>query len=169
VASKDRAAVESGLSDLLGNVIKKDREQAGRGEAPKPGESPDQINTSVTVLDNTDNKTSTQTHNNTDTQYDNNTETQVIKPPRKKRPAEERPTLERRFEEAKALAETSTTTMTLRIPAGLNAWLDEYVHGSWPDKVKKQQLVTEALMLLYARRGKPKEEILPTELLEEKS
>ena len=37
-----------------------------------------------------------------------------------------------------------------------------------PDKVKKQQLVTEALMLLYARRGKPKEEILPTELLPEK-
>ena len=169
MASKDRAAVESGLSDLLGNVIKKDREQGGRGEAPKlPDPQPDHSNTSVTVLENTSDSTNVQAHNNTETQNDNNTETQVIKPTRKKRETDGRSLLERRVEEAKALAETGTTTMTLRIPAGLNDWLDEYIHGSWPDKVKKQQLVTEALQLLYARRGKPKEEIFPTELLSEK-
>ena len=165
MASKERANVQTGLSDLLGNVIKRDQATGGRGETDI---SKNDINTSVTVLDNTENKTNVQYDKNTLTQDDGNTETQVIKRERKKKPTDERPTLERRIEEAQALSETSTMTMTLRIPAGLNDWLDEYVHGSWPDKIKKQQLVTEALMLLYARRGKPKEEILSTELLSEK-
>ena len=151
MASKERAAVETGLDDILGNVIKRDRAQAGRRDTPES------INTSVTVLDNTENKTNVQSGNNT--------VTQVIKQERRKKAPEGRSLLERRVEEAKALSETATTTMTLRIPAGLNEWLDEYVHGSWPEKIKKQQLVTEALLLLYARRGKPKEEILPTEFL----
>lgn len=168
MANKDRVAVENGLSDILGNVIKRDRETAGRSDGQpvtKPGES----NTSVTVIDNTSDNTNVQSDNNTLTQNDKNTATPVIKRERKKAPTDERSLLEKRREEAKTLAETSTTTMTLRIPAGLNDWLDEYVHGSWPDRIKKQQLVTEALMLLYARRGKPKEEIVPTELLEDKS
>jgi hypothetical protein len=164
VANKDRATVQTGLSDILGSVIKRDQAVGGRGEVEL---SKDEVNTSVSVLYNTDNKTNVQYNNNTLTQHDTTTETQVIKRERKKKPADERPVLEKRIEEAQALSETSTTTMTLRIPAGLNDWLDEYVHGSWPDKVKKQQLVTEALMLLYARRGKPKEEIIPTELLSE--
>jgi hypothetical protein len=165
VANKDRATVQTGLSDILGNVIKRDQAAGGRTEVEP---SKDDINTSVNVLDNTDNKTSVQYDNNTLTQSDIITETQVIKRDRKRKLTDERPPLERRIEEAKDLSDTSTTTVTLRIPAGFNDWLDEYVHGSWPDKIKKQQLVTEALMLLYARRGKPKEEILHTELLEDK-
>jgi hypothetical protein len=49
----------------------------------------------------------------------------------------------------------------------MNDWLDTYVHGAWPEKVKKQELVVEGLRLLIARRGKPKEEIISTELLPE--
>ena len=72
-----------------------------------------------------------------------------------------------RVEAAQDLAQTPTMTVTLRIPHGLNDWLDEYVHGSWPQKIKKQELVIEALRLLYARRGRAKEELVETELLGE--
>ena len=72
-----------------------------------------------------------------------------------------------RVETAQEMAESSTMTVTLRIPQEFNAWLDEYVHGSWPHKVRKQELVTEALKMLYARRGRPKEEIISTPLLGE--
>ena len=60
-------------------------------------------------------------------------------------------------------------TVTLRIPHALNEWLDEYVHRSWPQRVRKQELVTEALKLLYARRGRAGEDILSTPLLGEEA
>jgi hypothetical protein len=47
----------------------------------------------------------------------------------------------------------------------LNEWLDAYVHGAWPSKVRKQELVAEALRLLVARRGGPGEPCLATALL----
>ena len=65
------------------------------------------------------------------------------------------------------LADSPTTTVTLRIPQEMNAWLDEYVHRSWPEKVKKQDLVIEGLKLLIARRGGAGDTILPTRLLPE--
>jgi len=176
VANKDRAAVESGLSDILGNVIQSDRRRAGRGEeAPPPSAHQDSM-TSPIVLKEADNKTITQYDNNTVRQPNNSAspsseagiETAAASEkqrPTKREPKDERPLLQRRIAEAEALASSPTTTVTLRIPLALNDWLDEYVHGSWPEKVKKQQLVTEALQLLFARRGKPKEAILPTELL----
>lgn len=170
MANKDRAAVESGISDILGNVIQSDRSRSGRGEEQPVPSPQNDIMTSPSII--------SEEGNNTVAHYDNNTLTQpdsVTEKPqsssRKRQPKQEskdgRPLLERRIEEAQDLAETSTTTVTLRIPHGLNDWLDEYVHGSWPEKIKKQQLVIEALQLLFARRGKPKEEILPTELLPE--
>jgi hypothetical protein len=58
-------------------------------------------------------------------------------------------------------------TVTLRIPQAFNEWLDEYVHRSWPQKVRKQELVIEALRLLYARRGHAGEDIISTPLLGE--
>jgi hypothetical protein len=75
-------------------------------------------------------------------------------------------TLEKRLALAEDLASTPTTTVTLRLPTGLNQWLDGYVHGAWPAKVKKQELVVEALKLLIARRGGARDEVLATELLE---
>jgi hypothetical protein len=57
--------------------------------------------------------------------------------------------------------------VTLRVPRELNEWLDEYVHRSWPQRIRKQALVIEALRLLYARRGQWGEPVLLTELLEE--
>jgi hypothetical protein len=68
--------------------------------------------------------------------------------------------LEKRLALADELSKTPTTTVTLRLPAGLNQWLDGYVHGAWPSKVKKQELVVEALRLLIARRGGPGEEVI---------
>ena len=60
-------------------------------------------------------------------------------------------------------------TVTLRLPQELNDWLDEYVHENWRDRVKKQQLVIEALQMLVARRGQAGDEVIPTELLGEES
>jgi hypothetical protein len=45
---------------------------------------------------------------------------------------------------AEALARTKTTTVTLRVPAGMNDWLDGYVHESWRKRLRKQDLVIEA-------------------------
>ena len=63
------------------------------------------------------------------------------------------------------LAQSPTTTVTLRIPQEMNAWLDEYVHRSWPERVKKQELVVEGLKLLIARRGRVGDPIVPSRLL----
>jgi hypothetical protein len=70
-----------------------------------------------------------------------------------------------RLAEAARLAQGPTTTVTLRVPRGMNDWLDEYVHRSWPAKVLKQDLVAEALTLLFARRGRAGEPVLHTDLL----
>ena len=72
--------------------------------------------------------------------------------------------LEERRTLARELSAGPTTTVTLRVPTGLNEWLDAYVHGAWPQKVRKQQLVTEALRMLIARRGGPGQEVFETEL-----
>jgi hypothetical protein len=68
---------------------------------------------------------------------------------------------------ARELAASPTVTVTLRIPARLNEWLDGYVHGAWPKKVRKQELVAEGLRLLVARRGGPGEACLSTDLIDE--
>ncbi len=173
MANKDRTAVENGLSDILGNVIQSDRRRAGRGEEPSvPPAAMDTV-TSPPEMDEADNKTIGHYDNKAIVQ-DGNITREPAEPasaaaPRKRRsePKDETTALQRRITEAQALAHSPTTTVTLRIPHALNDWLDEYVHGSWPEKVKKQQLVTEALQLLFARRGRPKEEVLPTALLPE--
>jgi hypothetical protein len=72
-----------------------------------------------------------------------------------------------RIAEARRLAATPTTTVTLQLPRGLNNWLDEYVHRAWPERVRKQELVAEALRMLLARRGRPGEPVLDTDLLPE--
>ena len=77
--------------------------------------------------------------------------------------------LARRLAEANQLAESATTTVTLRLPRELNDWLDEYVHRAWPEWVRKQELVIEGLRMLFVRRGRPGEPILPTGLLPEES
>lgn len=157
MANKDRAAVENGLSDILGNVIQSDRRRAGRGEEPSVATPADDTVTGPPEAEEADNKTIRQHDNKAIVQSDNAA----------KEPTSAATPLQRRITEAQALAHSPTTTVTLRIPHALNDWLDEYVHGSWPEKVKKQQLVTEALQLLFARRGRPKEEVLSTSLLPE--
>jgi hypothetical protein len=73
--------------------------------------------------------------------------------------------LEKRIALAQELAASPTTTVTLRVPTRLNEWLDAYAHGMWQHKVRKQELVAEALRLLIARRGGAAEEVLTTDLL----
>lgn len=72
--------------------------------------------------------------------------------------------LKERLADAELKAKSPTMTVTLRIPAELNAWLDEYRHLSYPQRIEKQSLVTEALKLLYMARGKAGS---PTYALEE--
>jgi hypothetical protein len=63
--------------------------------------------------------------------------------------------LKERLADAELKAKSPTMTVTLRIPAELNSWLDEYRHLSYPQRIEKQSLVIEALKLLYMARGKP--------------
>lgn len=65
-----------------------------------------------------------------------------------------------RLREARRLAKSPTMTVTLRLPKQLNDWLDEYVHRAWPEKVRKQELVIEALELLFTRRGRSGDPLL---------
>ena len=76
-------------------------------------------------------------------------------------------TLGERVALARELAASPTVTVTLRIPARLNEWLDGYVHGAWPKKVRKQELVAEGLRLVVARRGGPGETCVSTDLIDE--
>lgn len=240
--SKDRAAVQGGLNDLLGNVIRNDRQRSGRAEPssasePPPAsvpavETPDipaPLNTtptaapvSATKRDTSFLESSTSSGTSpsdpemsdamTDTHSDIMTNVQMTdggqqssgqqspKPERATRVARAEGTgtvpkasarpaqaparrkavvtpakasasqgarLSERVEEAGELAATPTITVTLRIPQGFNGWLDGYVHGSWPEKIRKQELVVEGLMLAYARRGLAGEEVIGTALLGE--
>jgi hypothetical protein len=99
-----------------------------------------------------------------------NMEDKVRTPKRRLRrsDAARRKVLKERLALADELARTPTTTVTLRMPTSLNRWLDAYVHGTWPAKVRKQELVVEALRLLVARRGGALEEVLTTDLLDGK-
>ena len=235
--SKDRAAVKGGLDDLLGNVIRNDRQRAGRGNptaqtgakgavaeatereanlaspemegsdtSPHTGLSPVPSPSSETVSETSLPSRSaagitTDTHsdimtNGQPAEGDQSQKTQgAAKVARPKtegagnapkttaRPAQARRSkpaakssgssashedrLLERVEEAGELAATPTITVTLRIPQGFNEWLDGYVHGSWPEKIRKQELVVEGLMLAYARRGHAGEEVIGTALLGE--
>ena len=72
-----------------------------------------------------------------------------------------------RAAEALRMSDSPTVTVTFRLPSQMNDWLDEYVHRSWPERVRKQELVAEALRLLFARRGRAGEPVVPTDLLPE--
>lgn len=90
----------------------------------------------------------------------------IAKPDSGRHPSQTRE-LPARIDRAKEMANSRTMTVTLRLPQELNDWLDEYVHESWRDRLKKQQLVIEALCMLVARRGRAGENVIPTELLGE--
>jgi len=180
-------------ADLLGNVIRNDRTRTGRvtsaSPAPSsasalhngPAEVTSEVMTSQNVIEEYDNSASGQADNRTDKhtdkqaspmtirQTDKVREVEAEKPERvqkrKERAARPGTLLERRLEEGSRMGESATMTVTLRIPRELNDWLDEYVHLAWPRKVKKQELVVEALRMLFARRGRPSDPVLPTELL----
>lgn len=210
---RDREAVSQGLSgilgsseaaDLLGSVIRSDRQRAGRTvAAPLPDpEGPNamakdeaaeiQANmTSHSVISEYDNKSVTQTGNKASGQTDKQDSVQADRQVSpivigqgdtasergpsiaSKREGKRKPErgagdlLEGRLSEAKRMAESATTTVTLRLPRELNDWLDEYVHRAWPERVRKQELVIEGLRLLFARRGRPGEPIVETGLLPE--
>jgi hypothetical protein len=159
VANKDRAAVESGLSDLLGSVIQTDREASGRSRhLPPPAPPPSAVSEEPLVAEPPPRL--------------------EYAAPQRSRPARIKPAVapaarqrsapaiaEERLSDAIEMSESARTTVTFRIPIEFNEWIDEYVHRSWPKKVKKQDLLIEALLMLYVRRGRQGDEILETNLL----
>jgi hypothetical protein len=186
---RDRAAVNQELSqilagsdapDLLGNVIRNDRRRSGRAQ---PDTTEQDTMTGHAVSGQYDKQTSTQPDHRTSGkasrsaspvavgQADNAAE--HLREGTAKQEARGQPEgragdlLDGRVAEARRMAESSTTTVTLRIPRELNDWLDEYIHRAWREKVRKQDLVSEGLRLVFARRGRPGEPILPTTLLPE--
>ncbi len=145
---KNREDMERGLDSLLpptivSQVVENDRVRSGRSpEAPAPAPSEEESSSDIMTSHRHDIMTS------------HTAET-----------SEE--LLARRIEEASKLAKSPTKTVTLRLPVELTEWLDDYVHGTWREGSRKQKLVTEALRMLYARRGKPGEPALLTDLLPE--
>jgi hypothetical protein len=91
----------------------------------------------------------------------------MAKPTQKKRKrtarGQEGALLKERKETTEEMAKSATITVTLRIPAAFNEWLDEYRHPSYPQRVGKQELVVEGLKMAYLRRGKPGEVLLGQE------
>jgi hypothetical protein len=182
-------------TDLLGRVVRSDRKRAGRlASLPSEaalgdvipfdnGRPSEEVMTGHSVIGEYDNLTDRQA----DRQTDKQTDTQVsedaggegdnpqevlevfttARDPRKRATREVAPAdlLAGRVAEGRRMAGSPTATVTLRVPREFNAWLDEYIHRAWPERVHKQALVTEALQLLFARRGRPGEPVLSTELL----
>jgi hypothetical protein len=180
-----------GGADLLGNVIQRDRNRRRTSTSP-PASEPVIANTDYAAISGqTSNMTDRHYDNLTSVRYDNMTDkpadkqadvqsdkpvsgqtdngTDLLTPQRPKdkpRRKTDAALVEVRVREAQEMAKSPTGTVTLRIPSQLNAWLDEYVHGSWRLKVRKQELVTEALRMLFARRGWPGDSVMKTDLLE---
>jgi hypothetical protein len=196
MSKRDREAVHRGLddvfasegSDLLNNVIQSDRRRAGRIGSPLPG---DDVSPAGKFELSYDNQTGQPRRSEYDHQTDvlaDNPASQLLLGPtdrlsaaapltvpkrtasssrKRKNSTEPNHLLTARITEGRRLADTPTTTVTLRLPRGLNDWLDEYVHRAWPERVRKQELVAEALRMLLVRRGRPGEPVLDTEFLRE--
>lgn len=190
-AKRDRAAVQEGLGDILGSVIAGDRVRGGRGSAPPedapapPREETPPAQEPVTepaADDLADIPTSKQADKQdslqASQQASKRADKQATKPAsqlaslpaslpacqlRGGSPSKELAAL--RAAEAGRLAASATANVTVRIPKDINDWLDEYVHRAWPERVRKQELVVEALKLLFARRGRAGEPVLETDLL----
>jgi hypothetical protein len=181
-------------TDLLGSVIRSDRKRARRAESPLPGvaelveaqprrpAAPADAMTGHAVISEYDKPAGGPADNGATKQPDRQAcpevtgpahdshelpgETPTRREARKRHagPREPGGLLARRVAEGRRMAESPTTTVTLRLPRDLNAWLDEYIHRAWPQRVHKQDLVIEALRILFARRGRPGEPVLDTEL-----
>ncbi len=185
---RDRAAVNQELSqilagsdasDLLGSVIRSDRRRSGRA---LPDIAEQDTMTGHAVSGQYDKRTSTQPDHKTSGQAGKSASPVAVGQPdtaaehlregtakQEARQPEGKAgdVLGGRVAEARRMAESPTTTVTLRVPRQLNDWLDEYIHRAWPERVRKQDLVSEGLRLVFARRGRPGEPILPTTLLPE--
>lgn len=187
MAKRDRDETKKGMADLfassgtdlVGNIIAGDRQRSGRGAAAADENNYDNMTNNNVIKEydkqtnkQADKQTSRQTdkqpHKQTTTQADREAhkQTNKLRPPAPTShlPDSSSVRLAERVAQAAQMAETPTMTVTLRIPQALNDWLDGYVHQAWPERIKKQELVVEALRLLIARRGNPKEEIIETDL-----
>ena len=180
MAKKDREQTKKGMedlfaasgSDLVSEVIAGDRRRSGRAGTEEV-ENYDTM-TSHNVIKQYDNKTSHRTIGQAISAESPKASKQTKALPKTSKTtsaAQSKPsqdsTLASRVEAATKMARSSTMTVTLRLPREMNDWLDGYVHGAWPVRIKKQELVVEGLRLLIARRGNPGEELIRTDLLPE--
>ncbi|MBY0514110.1 MAG: hypothetical protein K2P78_09395 [Gemmataceae bacterium] len=162
---------------MLDKVIGTDRVRGGRGAAggsgPKPLRDKEQVAdrpTDPAAVTQAGTPAAGQSGNGTVRSADRQSDLSYGRGAGRRRPGDgragaEEPLLRSRRAEAERLRNSPTTTVTLRVPRAFNEWLDEYVHRSWPERVLKQDLVAEALRLLFARRGRAGEPVLPTNLL----
>jgi len=172
MAKRDKEEAKKGMEDIFASsgvdmvsaIVARDRARTGREKKTEPANYNNK--TSKNVIIQSDIMTSHKPIKQTSKLA--RTSTQKSKPspePLSSEKGQDSTLLATRIEEAKKMAESPTMTVTLRIPQLLNEWLDEYVHGAWREKIKKQDLVIEALCLAIARRGRPGEEVIATDLL----
>jgi len=128
---------------MLNRIVERDRINSGRKSPNENIEKENVISDIEEVKDQNNNITRNITKNIT--------AQKTAHPLRKKE--EQKASLQRSLEPtglqlAQQLAETRLIPITLRLPEGLNDWLDDYAHANRKQGVKKQDLVTRAVQLL---------------------
>lgn len=139
--AKRKPIIEPG--SVLQNIIQRDRELSGRAEPAFPDSAAQEAHT------------------------DKEEEKQVSKPvsklTSKLSPDGQRLNSKRDLRRLAAdLSQSPLTTVSLKVPAGLNEWLDEYAFQHRKEGVKKQDLVRQALQLLIVELGGEEEAESPS-------
>ena len=75
------------------------------------------------------------------------------------------PEIKERLTTAQELCNSQLVPVTLRLPEAVNRWIDEYVHGAWESRLKKQDLIKEALTLLFIHRARNGDPLLLKDIL----
>jgi len=132
---------ETPADDLIGRIVERDRERSGRKPRPTPEAAPAEAEENITG--NITAQLSAQAESKEAAQLS----AQADAPRRSKAEAQGRGKKEwHRI--ARNLGGTRMIPITLRIPEGLNDWLDDWAHEHRKQGVKKQDLVARAVQLL---------------------
>lgn len=135
--------------DTLSRILERDRQRSGRNPLPKPEDPPLAAGTPVPASAPAGQGEAKDAHitSNITAHTESNTDAR----PRRTRKGQT-DTSQKSLVEAQGyahhLASTRAIPITLRLPEGLNDWLDEYAHTHRKQGVRKQDLIARAVALL---------------------
>lgn len=132
-------------SDTLTRILHRDRKDSGRSPSPN---APSQT-VSAFAENNEDAQLASKLASS-----EERSQVHVAALPDHEASSEAKTPLSRRElrRQAEELADTPVVPITLRIPSGLNDWLDTYAFNHRKEGSKKQSLVAEAVMILMLEK-----------------